>query len=62
MFLDILERKNAFVEKKSHKTEIFPNGFIHGFGLKMAIFPTFFLAIEARKMCYTIFNNEKTPF
>ena len=54
--------KKRFCRKKSHKTEIFPNGFTHGFGLKMAIFPTIFLAIEARKMCYTIFNNEKTPF
>ena len=27
---------------KSPKIDIFPKGLIHGFGLKMAIFPTFF--------------------
>ena len=26
---------------KSQKTEIFPNGLTHGFGPKMAIFPSF---------------------
>ena len=28
---------------KGRKIDIFPKGLIHGFGLKMAIFPTFFL-------------------
>ena len=28
---------------KSRKIDIFPNGLTHGFGLKMAIFPIFFL-------------------
>ena len=33
------------------------------FCLKMAIFPTFFFrAKKARKMCFMIFQNEKTPF
>ena len=27
---------------KSRKIDIFPKGLTHGFGLKMAIFPTFF--------------------
>ena len=43
--------------------DIFVKGLTHGFGLKMAIFPTFlFLAIYARKTCFTIFQNEKTTF
>ena len=38
-------------------------GLIHGFGPKMAIFPTFFFqALQANKMCFTIFQNQKTPF
>ena len=45
---DILERKNAFLGNKkrgskSRKIDIFPRGLTHGFGPKMAIFPTFFL-------------------
>ena len=48
---------------KSRKVDIFPKGLTHGFGRKMAIFPTFFFqAIQARKMSFTIFQNEKTPF
>ena len=45
-FYDILERKNAFLgykkkRSKSQKINIFLNWFTHGFGPKMAIFPTF---------------------
>ena len=48
MFYDILERKNAFLgyknkKLKKSKIDIFPKGVTHGFGPKMAIFPTFFL-------------------
>ena len=47
----------------SQKIDIFPNGLIHGFGPKMAILATFFFqAIQARKMSFTIFQKEKTPF
>ena len=47
---------------KSRKIDIFPKGLTHGFGLKMAIFFNFFFqAILARKMSFTIFQNEKTP-
>ena len=47
----------------SRKIDIFPKGLTHGFGPKMAIFPTFsFQAIQARKMSFTIFYNEKTAF
>ena len=48
---------------KSRKIDIFPKGLTHGFGPKMAIFPTFFFqAIQARKMSFMILQNEKTPF
>ena len=45
-FYDILERKNAFLgykkkRSKSQKINIFLKGFTHGFGPKLAIFPTF---------------------
>ena len=48
---------------KSGKIAIFPKALTHGFGPKMAILATFFfLAISARKMFFTIFQNKKTPF
>ena len=47
----------------TRKIAIFPKGLTHGFGTKLAIFPTsFFQAIQARKMSFTIFYNEKRPF
>ena len=47
VFYDILERIKAFLGYKkrssnSRKSDIFPKGLTHGFGPKMAIFPTFF--------------------
>ena len=47
VFYDILERKNAFLgykrrSSKSRKIDIFPKGLAHGFGLRIAVFPTFF--------------------
>ena len=47
VFYDILKRQNAFLGYKnkkfrSGKIDIFPKGLTHGFGPKMAIFPTFF--------------------
>ena len=48
---------------RSRKIHIFPMGFTHGFGLKMTVFPTFIVqALQARKMSFTILQNEKTPF
>ena len=49
VFYDILQRKSGFLGYKSKKfkkskIDIFPNWLTHGFGPKMAIFPTFFLA------------------
>ena len=47
----------------SQKIDIFAKGLTHGFGPKMAIFPSFFFqAIQARKMSFTIFQSKKTPF
>ena len=48
---------------KSQKIAIFPKELTHGFGPKMVIFPTsFFSEKQGRKMSFTIFWNEKTPF
>ena len=46
VFYDILQRKIAFlgyknIKFKKSKMDIFPKGLTHGFGPKMAIFPTF---------------------
>ena len=46
IFYDILEAINTFLgyknkSSKSQKIDIFPKGLTHGFGPKMAIFPTF---------------------
>ena len=66
---DILELKERLSRLKKQqdenveKLEIFPDGLTHSFVPKIAIFPTFFFqAIQARKMRFTIFQNEKTPF
>ena len=47
VFYDILERKKTFLghknkRSKTRKIDIFPKGLTHGFGPKIAIFPTFF--------------------
>ena len=48
---------------KSRKIDNIPKELTHGFGPKMAIFSTFFFqAIQARKISFTIFQSEKTPF
>ena len=48
---------------KSRKIEIFSKGYAMVLVKKMANFPClFFQAIQARKMCFTIFQNKKTPF
>ena len=42
---------------------IFFKGLTHGFGPKMTIFPSVFLqAMQARKMSFMVFQNEKPPF
>ena len=68
IFNDILKRNQAFLDYKkrslkSRKIDIFSKGLTHGFGPRLAIIPTFFFkAIQKRKMSFTIFQNEKTPF
>ena len=48
---------------KSRYIEIFPKGLTHSFGPKMASISTFFFQVlQARKMSFTIFQCEKTPF
>ena len=47
---------------KSQKIDIFPKGLTHGFGPKMALFPTFFfLGNIGQEKIFTIFYIEKTP-
>ena len=47
----------------SRKIDIFPKGLTHGFGPKIKNFSNFFYqTIQARKMSFMIFQNEKTPF
>ena len=47
---------------KSRKIEIFLKGLTHGFSQKWPFSICFCWAIQARKICFTIFQNEKTPF
>ena len=47
---------------KRGKIAIFAKGLTHGFGPKLAISQSFFQALQSRKMCFTIFQNKKTPF
>ena len=65
VFYDILERENAFLgykikKFKSRKTDILAKGLTHGFGPKMAIFPTFFFLgnIAQEKVCYDILDRK----
>ena len=42
---------------------VFPKGLVHGFGLKVSVFPSFcFKQKNARKKCFTIFYKEKKSF
>ena len=64
VFHVILEWKNAFLgyknkSSKSPKIDIFLKGLTHGFGTKMAIFPTFFLAnVGQENVFYDILERE----
>ena len=65
VFYDILEPKNNFLGYKNtkfkrSKIDIFPKGLTHGFGAKMAIFPTFFLGnIGQENVFYDILEPKK---
>ena len=54
----VIKKRNS----KSRKIDIFPKGLTHGFGQKLAIFPSSFKEIQARKMSFTTFQNKTTPF
>ena len=68
VFYDILERKMPFQAIKTRKLKClkidsFLKWLTHGFGPKMAVFPSFFFgAIQTRKMSLTIFYNKEMPF
>ena len=64
VFYDILERKNAFLGYKNkkfkrRKIDIFRNGLTHGFGPKMAIFPTFFFRQYRPGKCLLRYSRTK---
>ena len=65
VFYDILENKNAFLGyknkkfKKSKKSTFIQKGLTHGFGPKIAIFPTFFLVnIGQENVFYDILKRK----
>ena len=64
VFYDILERENAFLRYRNKKFKKSKNwnflkGLTHGFGSKMAIFPTFFLGkIDQQNVFYDILERE----
>ena len=68
VFYDILERKNAFRgyktrSSKSRKIDFFPNGLTHVIGLKIAVFPTFFLRQYRPGKCLLGYSRtKKIPF
>ena len=67
VFFDILERKMRFQaiktrSTKSRKIDVFPKGLTHGFGTKMASFPTFLFGnLNQENVFYDILENN-TPF
>ena len=67
VFYEILERKNAFLgykkkSSKSRKIDIFPKGLTHGFGPKMAIFPSCFLGNLGQENVFYDILERKTAF
>ena len=47
---------------KSRKIDIFPKGLTHGFGPKMAIFPTFFLHNKDQENVFYDIQDRKNAF
>ena len=67
VFYGILESKNNFLfdKKKSSKSrniDIFSKGLVHRLVKNGHFSNLFFQAIQARKMCFMIFQNKKTYF
>ena len=66
VFYNIYEGKKSLsrLQKKSSKNRkipIFLKGLGHGFGHTLAILTFFILGLIGQKMCFTIFQNKKTP-
>ena len=64
VFYDILERKNAFLGYKNNKFKKsknchFPKVLTHGFGPKMAIFPTYFFRQYKPGKCLFRYSRTK---
>ena len=64
VYYDILERKNAFLDlqktsSKSRKIDIFSKGLTHGFGPKMADFPTLFFRQYRPEKCLLRYSRTK---
>ena len=64
VFYDILERKNAFLgykkrSSKRPKIDILPKGLTHGFGPKMALFPTLFFSQYRTGKCLLRYSETK---
>ena len=65
VFYDILEQEKGCStlkkkrRQKSRKIEIFPKGLTYGFGPNLACNLSIFLAIQARKMRFTMLQNKK---
>ena len=57
VFYDALERKNAFLGYKNKKFK--KSGLTHGFGPKMAIFPTFFFRQYRPGKCLLRYSRAK---
>ena len=67
VFYDIVEQKKPFKAKKtrsskSRKIDILLKGLTHGFGPKMAIFPTFFLANIGQENVFYKILEQKNAF
>ena len=67
MFYDILERENAFLGykkkvQKSQKLPLFLKGLVHGFGQKLASFPSFVLRQYTPGKCVLRYSRTKKRF
>ena len=67
VFYNILERKNAHLGYKNNKLkkpkiDIYPKGLHHGFGPKMAIFPTAFLRLNRAGKWVWRYSTTKNVF
>ena len=66
IFYDILEGENAFLGYKNKKikkpkNDLFAKSLTHGFGPKMAIFPTFFLGNRGQENVFYHIVEKKRP-